>query len=294
MASIQSRAFNVLLKLIRKKNLLKKRFNYNQINRFKWSNPPRKIVSRYSVEKRSVLGHAVFNINQKHLVTQQHILYLHGGAYVESFVRPHWDFMYMLMHNLDCAIIAPDYPLAPAHTFKHTFAMVLEVYRELIKTTEPDRVTIMGDSSGGGLALAFAQLMKNENIAQPHQIILLSPWLDISLSNPEILDVDPSDYFLGVEGLKMAAEAYAGGTRPDYYLLSPIYGSLEGLAKISVFIGSREIFVADARKLKSISEEKGIALNYYEYPEMFHAWMLLNLPESGKTRYEILELIRKG
>lgn len=282
-----------MLKLIRKKNLLKKRFNYNQINRFKWSNPLSKIVSRYSVEKRSVLGHAVFNINQKHTVTQQHILYLHGGAYVESFVRLHWDFMYLLMHNLDCAITAPDYPLAPAHTFKHTFAMVLEVYRELIKTTEPDRVTIMGDSSGGGLALAFAQLLKNENIAQPHQLILLSPWLDISLSNPEILDIDPSDYFLGVEGLKMAAEAYAGGARPDYYLLSPIYGSLEGLAKISVFIGSREILVADARKLKSISEEKGITLNYYEYPEMFHAWMLLNLPESRKARYEILELIRK-
>jgi acetyl esterase/lipase len=152
----------------------------------------------------------------------------------------------------------------------------------------------MGDSSGGGLALAFAQLLRNDSVAQPGQIILLSPWLDIGLTNPAIRDVDPSDNFLGVDGLKMAGEAYAGGVRPDYYLLSPVYGPLNGLAGISVFIGSREILVADTRKLKSLAEEKGIALNYYEYPEMFHAWMLFNLPESKKARLEILELIRKG
>lgn len=294
MTSIQSRLFNILLKLIRKKTLLKKRFDYKKVNRFKWSEPTNNILSTYKVEKLRVHGHMVFTLNQKHLVSQKHIFYLHGGAYVESFVRPHWDFMYMLMQNLDCVITAPDYPLAPVHTFEQSFAMLTQIYNEMIKETEPSRIILMGDSSGGGLALAFAQLMRNRNIAQPNHIILLSPWLDISLSNPVIKDVDPSDLFLGVDGLKLAGEAYAGGVRTDYYLLSPIYGSLEGLAKISVFIGSREILVADTRKLKKIADKMGIVINYYEYPGMFHAWMLLNLPESKKARSEILELIRKG
>lgn len=294
MISIQSRLFNILLKLIRKKSLLKRRFDYKKVNRFKWSEPTRKILSTYKVEKLKVHNHWVFTLNQKHSLLQNHIFYLHGGAYVESFVRPHWDFMYMLMQNLDCVITAPDYPLAPLHTFEQTFAMISHIYKELIKETDPSRIILMGDSSGGGLALAFAQLLKKQNIAQPNQIILLSPWLDISLSNPAIKDVDPSDLFLGVDGLKMAGEIYAGGVPTDYYLLSPIYGSLDGLSKISVFIGSREILVADTRKLKAIANKKGIDLNYYEYPGMFHAWMLLNLPESKKARLEILKIIRQG
>jgi acetyl esterase/lipase len=241
-----------------------------------------------------VHDHIVFTLNQRHIKNQKHILYLHGGAYVEGFVKPHWDFLYMLMQNLDCVITAPDYPLAPAHTFEQSFAMVSEIYKDLSGTTDSKNLILMGDSSGGGFALALAQLIRNEHVPQPGQIILLSPWLDISLTNPGIKDVDPSDYFLGVEGLKMAGEAYAGGTSPDYYLLSPIYGSLEGLAKISLFIGSREILVADARKLKNIAEEKGIAITYNEYPGMFHAWMLLNLPESKKAKKEIVDLIRSS
>lgn len=292
MISIQSRLFNILLKLIRKKTLLKQRFNYKQINKFGRSEPTRRIYAACDVRKSIVNGRSVFTLNQKHN-SQKHILYLHGGAYVEGFVKPHWDFLYMLIQNLDCIITAPDYPLAPAYTFRQSFAMVLDIYKDLVKTN-PTNLILMGDSSGGGFALALAQLIKKENIIQPQQIILLSPWLDIGLTNPAIKDVDPSDNFLGVDGLKMAGEAYAAGERSDYYLLSPIYGPLEGLAKISVFIGSREILVADTRKLKELAFEKGITLNYFEYPGMFHAWMLLNLPESKKAKNEILELIRRS
>lgn len=251
-------------------------------------------MSTCKVEKTLEDGHSLFTLNKKQIVGQKTILYLHGGAYIDSFVKPHWDFMLKLIQELDCAIVAPDYPLAPDNTFRQTFAMLLKVYKALVKEIDPAGLILMGDSSGGGLALALAQLSRNERLSQPQQIILLSPWLDISLSNPEIMDVDPSDNFLGTEGLKMAAEAYTGGVQKNYYLLSPIYGDLEGLARISLFIGAREILVADARKLNRLAKEKEIHINYREYPGMFHAWMLLNLPESKKARKEIIELIRNG
>jgi len=55
---------------------------------------------------------------------------------------------------------------------------------------EPDDLIMMGDSAGGGFALALAQKLKNESIDQPAQIILLSPWLDITLTNPDIKEID--------------------------------------------------------------------------------------------------------
>lgn len=292
MISIQSRLFNILLKLINKKTLLKRRFSYKKIDVFRHAEPTKRITATYPIRKYRVHEHKVFILNAVETENRKHILYLHGGAYVEGFVRPHWDFLFMLIKNLNCTITAPDYPLAPVHTYEQTFAMVSDVYSQIIKSVKPENFILMGDSSGGGLALALAQLMKNENIAQPGQIILLSPWLDISLTNPSIKDIDPSDFFLGVEGLRLAGRAYAGDADTDNYLLSPINGTLDGLGKISVFVGSREILVADARKLKFLADEKGIDLNYREYAGMFHAWMLLNLPESKEAKEEIIKLIR--
>ncbi|MDN3668476.1 alpha/beta hydrolase [Echinicola jeungdonensis] len=293
LVSFQSKLFNLLLKVINKKTLLKKQFRYNKFDLFTSSEPSRQVFASCNVHKYRIHEHKVFTLSPKgkKTGTQKHILYLHGGAYVQGFARPHWNFLSLLVNNTHCTITAPDYPLAPAHTYRHTFAMVKDLYNELIKKVDPAKFILMGDSAGGGLALALAQLMKNEQMPQPSQIILLSPWLDLSLTNPEIKDIDPSDLFLGVEGLQLAGKAYAGNTSPGNYLLSPINGSLEGLGKISIFMGSREILVADARKLKSMAHAKGIALNYHEFEGMFHTWMLLNLPESKKAKKLIIELI---
>ena len=249
-----------------------------------------------NVQKSYIGNHKVFTLSPKHKKegVHRHILYFHGGAYVQSFARPHWDFLSLLVNKTNCTITAPDYPLAPVHTYEHTFAMVGELYRSLIEKVNPGEFILMGDSAGGSIALALAQLMQKENKPQAQQIILLSPWLDLSLTNPEIKDIDTSDLFLGVEGLQMAGKAYARDTSPDHYLLSPIYGPLEGLGKISIFMGSRDILVADARKLKNMADAKGIPLNYHEFEGMFHTWMLLNLPESKKAKKLIMELINQS
>ena len=149
----------------------------------------------------------------------------------------------------------------------------------------------MGDSAGGGFALALAQKMLTEGVVQPSQIILLSPWLDISLSNPLIEQLDMLDPFLGIEGLKLAAQAYAGDTSLNHYQLSPIHGPLDGLGQISLFIGTKEILLADTRKLKDLMHRKNIPLNYFEYEDMVHVWMFLNLPESKKARQQIIDLL---
>lgn len=293
MISIQSRLVILLLRIIKKKTFFRFRFLHKKIDLFNISEPTKKITASFQVVRKKVNDHNVFIINPPRCEKRRHILYLHGGAYIEGFVRPHWDFIYFLIRNLGYTVIAPDYPLAPAFTHKEAFSMVSAIYKDLIKKIDPDDLIIMGDSSGGGFALALAQLMKTENMPQPRQIILLSPWLDIGLSNPAIREIDPSDYFLGIEGLKEAGRLYAGDTGTDNFLVSPIYGPLNGLGEISVFIGSREILVADTRKLKALTEEQGVKINYFEYPGMFHAWMLLNLPESKKAKNQILELIRK-
>lgn len=291
MASIESKIFSSILRMIDKKNMLKKQLAAGKFNLFSCPQPPKSILRTCHVDKTQINGRNIFRLTPKNRKNGKHILYLHGGAYVQNFVRVHWQFLEHLVRHSGCTVTAPDYPLAPDFTYRESFAMVIPLYQQLLSVVPSEDLILMGDSAGGGFALALAQKMKMEHVQQPAQIILLSPWLDITLSNTQIKQMDSIDPFLGIEGLRTAGRMYAGGTSPDYYLLSPINGPLEGLGRISLFIGATEILVPDARKLKALLEDRGIALNYYEYDDMVHVWMLLNFPESKNARKQIVNLV---
>jgi acetyl esterase/lipase len=152
----------------------------------------------------------------------------------------------------------------------------------------------MGDSSGGGISLALSQRLREDGQPQPGHVILLSPWLDATLSNPDIPAIDKIDPFLGVEGLKYGGEVYARDVDPRSYLVSPVYGNLKGLAPITLFIGTRDILWPDCRRLRDRAREEGVALDYREYDGMVHDWMLGPLPEAKRAIREIVEKIGRG
>jgi len=152
----------------------------------------------------------------------------------------------------------------------------------------------MGDSSGGGMSLALAQLLKIKNLPQPGNIILISPALDMSFSNPEIHEVEKLDPVSAVPALIDIIKWYGGEKGSKYYLVSPIYGNFEGLGKISLFIGTHDILYPDAKKFKMLADEKGLKFGYYEYPSMIHVWPLFFFPESKKATKEIIEIIKSS
>ncbi len=297
MASIESKIINFILRQLKLKGALEREFVSGRFgNRFFKGDmdlPPKKLLSTLNIEKtHSTLGN-VFTLKPKGEGNAKVIFYLHGGAYIHGFNKMHWKFFNTLIQNTKCTIIAPDYPLAPKFTYKDSFAMVKPVYKELIDKCGRDNVILMGDSAGGGFALALAENMKHEGYKNARRIVLLSPWLDITLSNEDINEIDSKDNLLGIKGLQKAGKAYAGKTDPSSYHLSPINGSFDNLGEISVFIGTNDILEADTRKFKKMAQEKAININYYEYNEMFHVWMLINLPESKKAIKQIFDIINK-
>ncbi len=289
--SIESRLFHHFLRFISKKRFLDMQFAFGRFDFNNCKEPPKDIYKVCNVDKSQVEGRNVFILSPKKHVSSNHILYLHGGAYVQNFVKQHWSFLSMLVRETNCTVTAPDYPLAPEYTYKHAFEMLMPLYQRILLSVKPEDTMLMGDSAGGGLALALAQKIKLEKLPPPNQVILLSPWLDITLTNPAITEIDRLDPFLSVRGLRRAGLAYAGQSDPNCFMLSPINGELEQVGEISIFIGTCDLLVADARKLKSIAEKKCVSVNYREYPGMVHVWMFLSFPEAKLAQKEIFDLI---
>lgn len=290
MPSIRSKLFVIILRIIgmkRRLNRLPQRVANNERTK---TEPSRRQYKQHLITVSELNGHKIWTIAPKENASGKYVIYLHGGAYVNSFASQHWGFMSKLVQRLNCTIVAPDYPHAPEYCVRDTSDLVLQVYRETAALAGgPSNVFLMGDSSGGGIALALAQRAGEEGIGQPGYIVLLSPWLDATISNPEIMAIDQIDPFLGVEGMKWAGRAYARDVDPANYLVSPVYGTLQGLAPISVFIGTRDILLPDCRKLCEKAKTEGVPLDYHEYEGLVHNWMLVPLPESKRVLNTIVE-----
>ncbi len=225
---------------------------------------------------------------------KQYILYLHGGAYMEQPVVFQWNFIKKVIHETNVAVIAPIYNKTPRHTYEQAYTMLYALYRELLKHTAPENIIFLGDSAGGGLALAFAQDLLKADLPQPQQLILLSPWLDISMSNDDMDALDKVDPNLGKKGLITVAKAWAGNTDLHDPKLSPLFGSNVGLAKTALFVGTREMLLPDCRIYREKALADGVDFTYVEQEGGNHCYPFYPTPEAKKAKKQIINLINTG
>jgi len=293
--SLKSRGFKLLLKLTRSRKFWEKSgedlIKAIEIRRRLSDEPPKKLLNKISIKKGELNGNVYYELQPKQKKEGKTIFYVHGGAYVYRISRLHWNFLSKLVDELNCTIIVPLYPLAPEHTHQHARSFVYTLYmQQLNKMKDPENIILMGDSAGGGLALVLAQSLKEKQLAQPKQIILIAPWLDVSLTNPAIAPIEKHDPFLVRNGLIEAGKMYAGSTDTKDPKVSPLYGNLTGLAPITMFMGSHDILAADARKFVSIAKEQGVPVHYVEAPKMVHIYPIYNFPESRLALRQIVEM----
>ena len=220
------------------------------------------------------------------------ILYFHGGAYMFNISIMHWHLIEKLISKTGATIVVPDYPLTPDASYKETYVFVEALFTRLIAEHPDKRIVFMGDSAGGGLALGFAQQLRDENKKQPDQIIIFSPWLDVTMGNPITERLAKEDKLLSIAGLKHAGQKYAANSDLKDFRVSPVYGDLTGMCRISLFTGTKDILNADAQKFRQLMKEQNISFNYFEYPEMFHDWIIISgLKESVDVINKVDELV---
>lgn len=239
-----------------------------------------------------------------------HIVFFHGGGYSMEASGLHFQLMKTLIKQTGCPLTYVDYPLAPEHTVTETIGMCFETYAKLLELHPTHRFVFVGDSAGGGLALALAMKIRDEGLVGPEQLILFSPWLDLTLSNEKIASLEDRDVILGVAALQEIGERYCGDILKHHYLVSPKFGDLAGLGRIAVFYGTEEILypdcrefcetsagavdVADAQAGDAAGADAGVSVTGFEYKGMQHDWVLLPMEEAKKAIAEACELIRGG
>ena len=171
---------------------------------------PRDVFRNYNFSQKKFMGRDIFVISpNEDEAKEKVILYLHGGSYVGELEKYHWNFFKDIINETNSTIIVPDYPLAPEHTYLEVFKIMEPLYKEIIgKIDEKTEFILMGDSAGAGLALALYQRNGKLGHRLPDKTILISPWLDVRMDNPEIDKI--KDPVLNRALLKLSGQKYAG------------------------------------------------------------------------------------
>jgi acetyl esterase/lipase len=207
-------------------------------------------------------------------------LYLAGGGYVNPPSFLHWWFIARLVKTLGVSCTVPLYPLAPEHQCDEGTAFAGEAYRSLERQHGAESLLVVGDSAGGGLALAMLQQLK----AAPAGLILNAPWLDASVSDPSQVEIERHEWLLNSFTLRTWGTWWAGARDLCDPMVSPLFGDLSQLPATLLLCGSADILVADARRLAATAplgrvtyiEEAGL-MHVYSlmpfFPETLRAWL---------------------
>lgn len=252
--------------------------------------PPRRFG--HEVEHAEVDGFPMWTV-LPHGRIRRHVFHVHGGGYVEEIEGHHWHFAGELADRLGAAVTLPIYPLVPRHGHTETLPMVQHSYDQVLAEAGAETTVLSGDSAGGALALAIAQRLRADGRPQPVRTLLFSPWLDVTLPDPMSELLDEHDPMLGLAGLREAGQMYAEGGDPADPRISPLHADPAGLGPLSLFIGTRDVLLPDARRFATEAEEAGVPVDYYEHPGMFHNWVMQPIPEGREAMNHVERILRR-
>ncbi|MFD8984571.1 alpha/beta hydrolase fold domain-containing protein [Streptomyces sp. NPDC059564] len=254
--------------------------------------PPRSLGRVADVSRTFVGAWPVYDASPRREEPVARVLYVHGGAFINELVRPHWSLIRTLVTQAGARVVVPAYVLAPRGTADRTVPVAADLLSGLIESGGAGGTVLIGDSAGAGLALAAAQRLRERTGAQPSRIVLISPWLDVSMSHPGQAAIEAADPVLARPGLVEAGRLYAGNLAADDPRVSPLHGSFEGLAPLTVFTGTRDVLSTDSRELLRRARAAGVEVEWHEEPGLPHVYPLLPVPEGRAARDRIVELIR--
>lgn len=252
--------------------------------------PPRGLRRDIRITPTHRHGWPVYRITPAVEPPRGSVIYAHGGAWVSEIAPQHWQLAAQLAAEALIAVDLVIYPLIPFGTAAEVVATFVQLALE--DRDELGATVLAGDSAGGQIALSAALQLRHQHSVTLPQTVLISPALDLTLSNPGIPAVQPSDPWLAVPGSVEFARRWAGGLDIRDPTVSPLFGDFAGLGPITLFTGTRDILNPDARLLAERVAEAGVTLDVHEVRGQLHVYPLLPTRTGRDARRQLVDAVR--
>lgn len=255
--------------------------------------PTKRMHAELDVQVETVAGCEVYTLRPREPSPNVRVaLYLHGGAYCRPITSHHWKFVQWLSKELGYTVVVPLYPLAPEAQCSEAVEAVRGIHAAVLGRYGAIDV-LLGDSAGGGLCIALCQVLRDAGHALPGRMVLITPWVDVQLSNPNIPATAPRDPMLAVDGLREAGRLYAGDLGMGHPLVSPLHADLVGLPPMMITLGTDDILAHDIVLFAAAAARSGCRVKTLVGERMVHVWPLLPIAEARSCKSRIGDFLHE-
>jgi len=220
-------------------------------------------------------------------------VYLHGGGYRLGEAANWTPFGSRLAQAASARVVLVDYKLAPEHPFPSAIHDVVAAYDDVRAGELP--VVVGGDSAGGGLAAALTVACVDSGVEVPAGLVLLSPWLDLTVHAGTFESRRTRDQLFSAEAATEAAESYLQGVAPDDPLASPLFADLRGFPPTLLFAGGAEVLLEDTLAFATRLGQADVTFECHVARDMQHVWPTIfpDLVESQRALSDIVEFVTR-
>ncbi len=230
------------------------------------------------------------------IATQREILYVHGGGYFMGSIHSYRRNALRIAYRCRARVTLFNYRLAPEHPFPAALEDAKAVYLDLRKKNSGIPLFIGGDSAGGGLTLATVLSLRDENLPLPKAVFLISPWTDLTGSQPSVKSNAGRDVWLSKKHLEHWAPWYAGTQARCHPLVSPFFADFACFPPLLVQVGDQEVLFDEAKAIADKVILAGGKAVFDPGRDMQHDWFL-SLPflaESKRAMKSLADFIEKN
>jgi epsilon-lactone hydrolase len=205
------------------------------------------------------------------------LLYLHGGGFISGSGAFYLAMAAHISLAARCAVLLPDYRLAPEFPFPSGLEDCLLAYDWLNSNgpagpAKASAVFIAGDSAGGGLTLSTLLALRDRGLPLPRGGVAISPFADLTLTAESIRLEGALDPILHPSSLPEFVSRYVAPELVRAPLVSPAFGDYSGLPPLLIQAGEHEIIRGDSLQAADRARAAGVPVTLEIYPGMFHVF----------------------
>lgn len=223
------------------------------------------------------------------------LLYLHGGGWVSGSGGNYLPLAADISAAARCAVLLPDYRLAPEHPFPAGLEDCVAAHDWLVANgpsgSGPAKATfIAGDSAGGNLTLATLLALRDRKLRMPAGGIPLSAATDFTLASDSLKTVH--DPIISARTMPEFRDRYLGKSDASNPLASPVFGDYHGIPPLLIQVGEHEMLRDDSIRVAKKATSDGIPVKLEVWPGMVHVFQIRGLPESREAIQHIADFMR--
>ncbi len=211
------------------------------------------------------------------------IFYVHGGGFVSPFSNLYnKTALHFSQIGGNADVFSIDYRTTPESVFPAALMDAVDGYHWLLEQGyAAEKITLCGESAGGGLCLALTLWLRDHGEPLPGALVLSSPWADMTASGRSYQTRKTEDAFFGHPDPAKVPQypvpiLYAGQHDLQDPYLSPVFGDYRGFPPMLIQTGEAELLLSDSETVVKRAREAGAKVDYYTYPGMYHTFYIIN------------------